>query len=454
MTTRPLHPESRFPVAGAWAIDDRREGLEDAGASSHAVEQPKWDLLLLSVAGYILTSVGRVHQLFSFLEVLHPALLTGILAILFYALDRHEERRVSRVMVPTSKLLVAFLGWMVLSVPLALRAGNSFDMVFANFAKTVLMYFVIAGCTRGFEDVERLVFAYFAAAVIYTGVVLLQFEPAAGDWRFGRLYYYDANDFATFIVTAMPLGLYFLIGGRSLWWRAFAAIGLIVLTFGFVEAGSRGGLIALGIVIGFVLLRYSTIPLRWRLSVTALITVMLVATASDRYWQEMGTIMSDQDYNRTHEYGRLQIWRRGVEYMLENPVLGLGPNNFEVAEGTLSDFSERQQFGVGVRWNAPHNSFVQVGAELGLPGLALFVAVITAALLALGRSRRNELALTDAGERRPPLTPALTAALLGFVAGAFFLSLAYAEMLYTLLALSIALEKVTADSLDNHESYA
>jgi len=107
-----------------------------------------------------------------------------------------------------------------------------------------------------------------------------------------------------------------------------------------------------------------------------------------------------------------------------------------------------------VRWNAPHNSFVQVGAELGFPGLALFVAVITAALLALGRSRRNELALTDAGERRPPLTPALTAALLGFVAGAFFLSLAYAEMLYTLLALSIALEKVTADSLDNHESYA
>lgn len=40
--------------------------------------------------------------------------------------------------------------------------------------------------------------------------------------------------------------------------------------------------------------------------------------------------------------------------------------------------------------------------------------------------------------------PALTAALLGFVVGAFFLSLAYSEMLYTLVALAAGLQKVTA----------
>jgi O-antigen ligase len=221
---------------------------------------------------------------------------------------------------------------------------------------------------------------------------------------------------------------------------------------GFVEAGSRGGLIALGVVVAFVLVRYTAIPLHWRLSVTALIAVMLIATASNRYWEEMGTIMSDKDYNRTHEYGRLQIWSRGIGYMLENPLLGLGPGNFQVAEGTLSDMSERQQFGIGVRWNAPHNSFVQVGAELGIPGLILFVAIIASALASLRRSAKNERALTDAGESRPHLTPALTAALLGFVFGSFFLSLAYAEMLYTLLALSIALEKVTGES--THELYA
>jgi O-antigen ligase len=180
----------------------------------------------------------------------------------------------------------------------------------------------------------------------------------------------------------------------------------------------------------FVVLRFSAIPLRWRLFAPALVAVVLLATASDQYWQQMGTIASDADYNQTAEAGRLQIWRRGIGYMMDNPVLGLGPGNFQTAEGTLSPLAERQQYGVGVRWNAPHNSFVQIGAELGFPGLALYIAVIASAFYALRR----------AGD----LSPALTASLLGFVVGSFFLSLAYSEMLYTLVALAVGLRKVSA----------
>ena len=88
--------------------------------------------------------------------------------------------------------------------------------------------------------------------------------------------------------------------------------------------------------------------------------VVLLATASDQYWQQMGTITSEEDYNHTSETGRLQIWSRGIGYMLQNPLLGLGPANFPAAEGTLSPFAERQQWGIGVRWNAAHNAFLQV----------------------------------------------------------------------------------------------
>ena len=40
---------------------------------------------------------------------------------------------------------------------------------------------------------------------------------------------------------------------------------------------------------------------------------------------------------------------------------------------------------------------------------------------------------------------ALTASLLGFVVGSFFLSLAYSEMLYTLVALSVGVQKVSCE---------
>ena len=180
-----------------------------------------------------------------------------------YVRDSHEERRLVHLFVPATKLLAALSFWMILSVSTALRPGNSFDVVFNGFIKTVLMYLVVAGSVRGIRDVERLYLVYLAGAVLYAGVVISRFDVGEGDaWRWGRLYYYDSNDFATYTVTAVPFGLYFLHAGRRRFARLFAAAGLIVLTLGFVRSGSRGGFIALAVVILFIILRPSPPP-RW-----------------------------------------------------------------------------------------------------------------------------------------------------------------------------------------------
>jgi putative inorganic carbon (hco3(-)) transporter len=401
---------------------------------------------MLCVAAYVLTAVGRLHQLFGALEGLHLALISGLLAIGLYAIDGSPQRRGALVLGRTTMLVAALLVWMAMSVPFALSTGASFDLVVNNFMKTAIMSFVVAGSVRRRRDVERLALVYLAGAVLYSLVVMTRFDLGdGGQWRLGHLYYYDANDFATFVVTAMPLGIYFLHAAPKASARVAAAAGLVVLTLGFVWSGSRGGFVALGAVAAFIVFRYSAIPLRWRVSATALVAIVLVTTASDQYWQQMGTITSESDYNHTSESGRLQIWSRGIGYMMANPLLGVGPNNFPSAEGTLSPLAERQQYGIGVRWNAAHNSFIQIGAETGLPGLALFIAVIVSAFAALRRSGPAEAALARAGEARAPLTPALTASLIGFAVGAFFLSLAYSEMLYTLVALAVGLHKVTRD---------
>jgi O-antigen ligase len=403
----------------------------------------RWDLLLICVAGYILTAVGRVHQLFSILELLRPAILTGLLGIALYLFDHRGCRRPRLLWMNATKWLLALLCWMALSVPGALLPGYSFDLVVDNFIKTVLMYVVMVGAVRGIRDVERLAGVYLFSAASYATVVLTRFDLGSGtEWRLGHLYYYDANDFATFAVTAMPLGLYFTMAARRIGTRLFGLAALSVLTVAFVRSGSRGGFIALVAVAAFIVVRYTAVPLRWRLGSLAIVGLLVLGAASDTYWRQMSTILSDNDYNHTEESGRVQIWRRGVGYMLEHPIFGVGPNNFGAAEGLLSPFAVRQQFGIGVRWNAPHNSFVQVGAELGVPGLVFFLALIASAVGAL-RGRNGDQASDDA-ESLPELRQVLTASIVGFVVGAFFLSLAYAEMLYTLIALAAGLNKVTA----------
>ena len=404
----------------------------------------RWDPLLVCVAGFTLTSVGRVHQLFSVLEPFRLAVLTGLLALGFYIADALEERRLRRVFVPTTKYVALLLVWMILSVPGSLSEGMAFDMVFGNFVKTALMFVIAAAAIRGIRDVERLAAVYLASAAIYAAVIVTRFDIGDGsDWRLGHLYYYDANDFATLAVTAIPFGLYFLHVARSMALRALIAASLTVLTLAFVWSGSRGGFLALTAVGIFVVARYREIPLRWRISATALVLVVLLGTASDQDWEQMGTITSESDYNRTGETGRLQIWERGIGYMLGHPVLGVGPSNFQTAEGTISPLAERQQFGIGVRWSAAHNTFIQAGAELGLPGLFFFTMMLVTAFRAQRQSFHNASRSTDTG-RGPELTRALTASLIGFLIGSIFLSLTYSEMLYALLAMVVGLNKVTS----------
>ena len=67
-----------------------------------------------------------------------------------------------------------------------------------------------------------------------------------------------------------------------------------------------------------------------------------------------------------------------------------------------------------------------------------------AAFVALVGTKRRRKGNPAFRGRVLELRQALTASMIGFVVGAFFLSLAYHEILYTLLALAVAMGKVSA----------
>jgi putative inorganic carbon (HCO3(-)) transporter len=419
-----MHPASspRQPAPGTMA-------------AARLQRPPAWDALLMCVAGYVADAVGRLQSLFPILRPFKPALICAAGAIILYLAQQGGLRHLGALRSRTTTAVLLLLVWAALSVPAALNQGAAFFFLTGFFIKTVLLYVLVAGAVRAARDVERLALVYFGAAVLYSTIVLLRFDVGGSNWRLASLYTYDANDFATFAVTAIPLGLYFTTSGTRPPLRTASALGLAVLTTAFVRSGSRGGFLAIIAVALFVLLGYTTIRTRWRVLGTAALAALFIATASDRYWSQMRTIVApEQDYNRTAETGRLQIWRRGLGYMLTHPLVGVGAANFGVAEGTISPLAKLQEYNIGVRWTAAHNSLVQVGAELGIPGLLLFLTALGGAFATLRRVARAGPAA--------PLAHALTGSLIGFAVGGFFLSLAYHDMLYTLLGLATGLGKV------------
>ena len=403
----------------------------------------EWDPLLACTAGFVLTAVGRVHELFPALNVVRPAMTTGLLSILLLFAASQGIRRWSAISTGTTTWLIALLIWAVLSIPSALSPGHSFDYATDEFGKTVIMAIVLACAVRGGRDIERIAAVVFWAAALYASVVLLRFDVGdSSDWRLGKLYYYDANDFATFAVASMPLGVYVARRTRSWLGRGMAVTALIVISAAFVRSGSRGGFLALLATALFIVLSLRAISVLKRIAAVAVVAVVVLIAASDRYWNAMGTIFSDTDYNKTAESGRLQIWKRGVGYVLLEPIFGVGLDNFQAAEGRLSEMAMRQQYGVGVRWNAPHDTFLQIAAELGIPGLVFFVLMMLGAFRDLHPRKYPMLDPTIRPPVPPALKQALRASLLGFVVGSLFLSLAYTALLYTLIGLSIAVSKL------------
>lgn len=402
-----------------------------------------WDAVLVCLAAYILASVGRIHQLFPVLMPLKPALVSGALAVLLLLLDQSPQRQLRWVWGPATAYLLALVAWMALSVPGALWPAGAFR-TWLDFAKTAVIYLVAVIAVRDVRDVERLALVYFLGAAAFAVVVLTRFN-VGDEGRLAGLYYYDANDFATLAVIALPLGLYSGLSHTRRAMRLLAWAGIAALAVAFAWSGSRGGVLALFAVVTYVLVRYTAIPKRWRVASVAVIALLAAATASDSTWARMQTLANPGgDYNLTSDEGRIRLWQRGLGYMRQHPVFGVGAGNFPTAEGTISPLAQRQQYGMPVKWGPPHNSYVQIGAELGVPALLIFAGFLLSVFAAL-RARQPPAGGAPPqpdGPAATRLAQALTAALIGYVVGAFFLTLAYYEMLYMLAALAVALRKV------------
>lgn len=421
-----------------------------AAAQAATEPDPHWDFLLICLAGYVLTAVGRVHQLFGWLEPLHLILVFAGLAIVLYVADGKRTRRFYPVLRDrTTRCVLALLVWTALSIPGALWPGGAFAELTDEFGKAAVMYVVLAASVRGFRDVERIAFTYVLAVGIYAAVVLSRYGVGESQWRLASLVYYDANDFATLAVIALPLTVYFMVRPGPAWRRLTSVVAAVLLVIAFVWAGSRGGFLALLAIGVFLLLRYRAVHPGWRIVAMALIVVVFCATATDTFWDKMKTIVHPKDdYNLTTEEGRVEVWKRGISYMLQRPVFGVGAGNFPTAEGTISPMA-REAARRGVKWSVAHNSYVQTGAELGVPGLLFFLLLLVTAFSSLRAVQRARWSMQP-GERGPPqtqLAQALTGALIGFAVGGFFLSLADRDLLYVLLALCAALRKVTTPAL-------
>jgi O-antigen ligase len=372
-----------------------------------------------------------------FLEGIPAFNLAGKAAGAFIAIawlgTLHGRREIVREAIARHRRLLAVLSallvWLSLSLVWADDLGLAAEGLWRWYV--LLMMFVILLTTVTSERTLRwILFAFVAGALIsivigvadgsFTGTAdgAARLEGGAGDPN-----YLAASIVACSIVAvsllAMPIGQF------ARWWIAGA---LVILILGLVMSGSRGGFLAAG---GALLTALFVFKYRRAYVLAAAAVVLGVGALA--FLNVPGAWERVTDFN--DDNGRSSLWTVGARMWEDQPVVGVGLNNFVVHSadyirepGTL----EHTEL-VVERPHVPHNTYLQILAEAGVIGLALFAIVcagcIRAAMLAAREfESRGEWSLGT-------LTRGIVIATASVLAASVFLSATTDKRLWLLLAL-------------------
>jgi O-antigen ligase len=380
----------------------------------------------------IVCDIGRIHELFDFLAPVRIVLVAGW-ACIFLTILMPPGQRQPVLVQREVRIVLALVGLATLLLPFSVWPGGSLSFLLDKYYKVVALFILIVALATDQRVIRNLVWA------VLIGVGLLGVFTLRGDSiRTGSEYMmgrasagvtYSSNDVALMMVCALPLaalGALAFRGGSRLIAGGVTAI-CITAT---IMTVSRGGFIGLAFVSVLLVLRMGSAAARF--AVIAVMIGLFAAIAPLQYWDVMDTIWNPtgMGYVGRGISSRVELWERGIDLVLGNPLVGVGIGVYYIADGL--------QYGRERGFVTAHNSFLQVAGELGTLGFALFVAMLVVSVHNVrrtGRAAKENAELGDLGW----IAAAVEMSLYGYIVVGFALSQAYAPMLYFLVGMATAL---------------
>lgn len=367
------------------------------------------------------------------------AKIGGILLALAWLATLTVRGRGSRAFVAehplATTLLLAFLGWVAISAAWA-ESPSSTLATLPRYGPNVFLFFIVYTAVRDRRHVVWLLVAFVigsSIAALY-GIARPPSQTSLRGDRIGGIVG-DPNELASVLIVGLVLAVTLTgILRRHTLARGATAAAAMLLLLGVLLTLSRGGLLALVVVMIVAIFNAG----RWR-PAAVLLAVLAVAGAVGYFSTFASPVARARVTTAGTGSGRTGLWTIGWRMVEAHPVDGIGAGNFAVSSvhyllrpGTIpSDYLV-----VDIPQVA-HNVYLQLLAETGVIGLALFLGTVGIGLAgAIGAAR----AFRARGDPSMELVArGVLTAQAGILAADFFISAQYNKQLWILLALGPAL---------------
>jgi O-antigen ligase len=299
--------------------------------------------------------------------------VAGVLAVVFTAWAVASTGRVRPLSV-IQVLMLSFLCWAVITAAWTIdpvRTGLRVE----TYVQLFVMVCVIWQLTPTPHLQQNLIKAFvLGAAVPASGAIWgrLTGQAVADAGRYAAANM-AVNELGHIFALALAMACYLAVTERKAAWFWFYTALMGLFQVGVLLTASRGAAICSAVswmLLPWIFHRLKTYQKSAAVAVGAALVLAALAVVPAMTWERLAQTATEIESGSFSRRGH--IWQAGWNVFQTHPIVGVGAGSFET--------SVASQLEAG-RTMAAHNSFLAVGVELGLVGLALFLGMLLCLLV-------------------------------------------------------------------------
>ncbi len=380
----------------------------------------------------------------------HIPLAIGLLCLLGHLANSLGGESTFLKITPISVSLAMLTVWALIGFPFSFWVVGSINMFVFHWAKMLFLFLLVGHVISNIRQFRTAVWiCVYSAAFVATVAMIIHFTlgPQGTSGRLQAIVsgpYAGSNYLSLAVLLMLPYCLFTFFVGRGLFTRLWGGVLCFIFTTANLLTQSRSGATAM-----VLLLLYAVYKLRkWGKSMLFISGVLFLAglpliaafgkglatrfaaTASDYDITQAGT---GSVYERTaaSTHKRLLLLIRAASLTLDEPIMGVGLGNFTGAA------AKTWSTGRASDWAAPHNTYLEFSAELGVPGLMMYLLMLYSIFRILWGVRRRitvEMLKDPKYYELALLCDATTVSLFGYCLTSIFASVAFNSYVYLLAA--------------------